>query len=499
MSSYRENLLEFNAKYRNAVSEGKTQPFLVPRDLAGLLLLFIWLMLTPHHTKLPSIFRPAIFTVVVALSILTLLNRRSLGLAFGLGVGALSMITVVLAINFMLLHDPRQFSRLVLQHRAGAKVPAQPRIEGMPGANLKAKKCDFKKRQFAHDYYFVWQKAPDNVFTRAYWVLDLLISLRGSHWLWTNKDTSQHQYTTPILVKLPRKAHSIIYTTFMLVISYMSLDCIKMAMIYDPYFWGEIQAGPPHYLPSLLKAQVPLQLYRILITVLGILSAIIYLSTIGHMVAFIILGSSGYGFFGGDWHYMPPNGSIQAIARHGLKGFWGEWWHQFLRRHCCSIGDAVVGICDSQWPIEYRKAVRCVVVFLLSGILHAFGSYTSAGSTTPWTSLIPFALQPIGILFEGMAARYLKLAAPKMADSSRWRTMGHLGFTLCWLVLTFSFLIDDLARSGIWLIEPLPFSVMRWMGMSAEKDNWNCWSGSWLSFHDGRSVWKSGFTVNGPR
>jgi hypothetical protein len=102
------------------------------------------------------------------------------------------------------------------------------------------------------------------VFARAGWVLDLMISLRGFHWRWTDKDMSQYQDAKSILAKLLCKAHPIIH-------------CIKMLMVYDHYFWGQIQAGPPHYLENLLKAQAPLQLYRMLITFLAILSAIVYL------------------------------------------------------------------------------------------------------------------------------------------------------------------------------------------------------------------------------
>ena len=181
MSSYQKTLLVFNAIYYRNVSEGKTQPFLVPRDLAGKLLMFVWVMLTPHPASLPSISRPAAFATLVALSIWTLIGCPSLGLAFGFDIGAQSVMTVVLAINFMFLHDPRQFSRLVLKRRVGARVQAQPCIQGLSGADLTATTCDTRERQFIQDYDVVRQKIPDNLFSRAGWVLDLLISLRGSH------------------------------------------------------------------------------------------------------------------------------------------------------------------------------------------------------------------------------------------------------------------------------------------------------------------------------
>lgn len=499
MSSYHESLVKFQEKYNLNVSQGKTQPLLVPQHLAGTLILFVWLMLTPWHARLPSIATPVALTAVVALSVLTLVNCRSLGMGFGFGIGAQSVMTVVLAINFMLLHDPRNFSRLILKRRVGARAQDQPYIEALSGANLKATQYDLRKKHFSQDYDVVWQKAPNNALIRAGWVLDLLISLRGFHWRWTDTHMSHYEYMTWDPARLPRKARSVIHNAFVLIASYVCLDCIKTLMIYDPYFWGQIQAGPPHYLPSLLKAQTPLQLYRMLITFLAILSAIIYLSAVCHIVAFSILSSPRYGFFGGGWLCLPLNGSIHAIARRGLKGFWGEWWHQLLRRHCCSLGDAVADFCGFKVPSDHRKAIRYIVAFLLSGILHACGSYTLAGSTRPWAAFVPFALQPIGIFIESTAGRYLSLASPRMANSGFWRTMGHLGFTLSWLVLTFSFLIDDLAKSGIWFIEPLPFSPLRWAGISGEKDLWNCWCGPWLSFYKGRSVWESGFAVNGPR
>lgn len=499
MSSYHASLLSFQEEYDHNVSQGKTQPLLVPQHLAGTLILFVWLMLTPYHARLPWIATPVAFTAVVALSVLTLVSCRSLGLAFGFGIGAQSVMTVVLAINLMLLHDPRNFSRLMLERRVGGRAQDQINIEAPSGANTKATKYDIRRMHFSQKYDVVWQKAPNNALTRAGWVLDLLISLRGFHWCWTDANMSHHQYMARDSARLPRKARSILQNALVLITSYVCLDCIKTLMIYDPYFWGQIQAGPPHYLPSLLKAQTPLQIYRMFITFLAILSAIIYLSAVCHIVIFSILSSPRYGFLGGGWLCLPLNGSIDSVARSGLKGFWGEWWHQLLRRHCCSLGDAVADLCGFKMPSDYRKATRYIVAFFLSGILHACGSYTLAGSTRPWASFVPFALQPIGIFIEATAGRYLSLVIPRMASSGFWRTVGHLGFTLSWLVLTFSFLMDDLAKSGIWFIEPLPFSPLRWTGISGEKGLWYCWRGPWLSFYKGRSVWESGFAVNGPR
>jgi hypothetical protein len=106
------------------------------------------------------------------------------------------------------------------------------------------------------------------------------------------------------------------------------------------------------------------------------------------------------------------------------------------------------------------------MTFLLSGILHACVSQTLAGSTGPWTAFVAFALQPFGTSMEAAAGR-----------SRSWRAIGHFDFTLSWLVLTFPFLVDDLARSGIWFTEPLPFSLLRWMGISREKKYRNCWCG----------------------
>ena len=130
---------------------------------------------------------------------------------------------------------------------------------------------------FSQNYHVVCQKALGNALTRAGWVLDLLINLRGFHWCWTEANMSHHQYMAWDSARLPRKAPSIFQNALVLITSYVCLDCIRILMICDPYFWGQAQAGPPPYLPSLLKAQTPLQLYRMFITFLAILSAIIYL------------------------------------------------------------------------------------------------------------------------------------------------------------------------------------------------------------------------------
>lgn len=56
--------------------------------------------------------------------------------------------------------------------------------------------------------------------------------------------------------------------------------------------------------------------------------------------------------------------------------------------------------------------------------------------------------------------------------------MGNFAVTMIWLYWTAPLLVDDFARGGVWLYEPLIISPLRILGFGAYDDSgWNLWSG----------------------
>lgn len=67
-------------------------------------------------------------------------------------------------------------------------------------------------------------------------------------------------------------------------------------------------------------------------------------------------------------------------------------------------------------------------------------------------------------------ARSPPLKAP-ISRAPRWaRRLGNLAFALAWLWATGWLLIDDFARCGIWLYEPVPVSLFRALGFGPAGD-----------------------------
>jgi hypothetical protein len=210
-----------------------------------------------------------------------------------------------------------------------------------------------------------------------------------------------------------------------------------------------------------------------------------------------ILGPSVLGLNAWPVTNPPLWGSPRAVLRKGLKGFWGETWHQMLRMHFVSIGDAFAefllrnndpGSCGCPIadkrrhsclkPLVARLRIRVVTVFLLSGALHACTSYTLLGPTRPWAPFLFIALQPLGMAIQSAYSQHF--VGSYLCDSpGRWKTLvrqgSNFGFTILWLWAWSGMLLDDMTNGGVWLFEPIPISLIRGLGFSKEDKRFWCW------------------------
>ena len=76
----------------------------------------------------------------------------------------------------------------------------------------------------------------------------------------------------------------------------------------------------------------------------------------------------------------------------------------------------------------------------------------------------------------------------------RVRMFGNFAATYTWLYYTAPLLVDDFAKGGIWLFEPIPFSPLRGLGFGAEGEGWWCWHGRLIGWHHGARWWQSGIS-----
>jgi hypothetical protein len=191
--------------------------------------------------------------------------------------------------------------------------------------------------------------------------------------------------------------------------------------------------------------------------------------------------------------YPDEWGSYSAVLDRGLIGFWGTWWHQTFR---------FAFEAPSKWLIKrYHigrrslagKVIQLFVAFALSGSLHAAGSYTSIGDTRPLRGPFTFfILQPVGILGQEFAKdSFTRLLRFKRVPQAIRRAVNFV-YVHFWLYHTGLFLVEDLAKGGTFLYEPVPLSVFRLIGIGGKNEPIVRWGMHWFRWHQATRWWERG-------
>jgi Membrane bound O-acyl transferase family len=499
MSAYQKVLEQHKGEQRLNVTSGALEPFIVPQDFLNIFLVILWLLLSPYHEKLPARANYFFFVLTAGFSISTLVRCRSIRMAFGFGIGLHSAWCMILATNFMILHDPRRFKRAARRYNQaddhGSVIDQTPSVNGHQSISDAKEGVGNKGSHVDLDHTLYWQEMPERLLPRIGWIFDLISSARGIHWSWDDLGHGSLP-SSPVNEEVKFQSNNtLLCNCSRLVVAYLCLDLLKVIMISDPYFLGRIDHSVPELLPTVLTSPLMVHFYRLLITFMAICTSIYLITGIQSLINVNILGPRILGVHGESWMYPPANGRFSAILDRGLRGFWGDWWHQLFRRHFLSIGNGVAEFFNLPEGSFQSRGIRSVVAFLLSGAIHACGSYTLFGQTRPWASFIFFALQPVGISLELALSQQFKMAIPSVAKHRTVCRLGHFAMSLGWLLLTFPLLAHDFASGGLWLQEPLPLSAVRGLGFSSEDRRWWCWDGTWYEWHSGNGLWQSGIAI----
>jgi len=262
-------------------------------------------------------------------------------------------------------------------------------------------------------------------------------------------------------------------------------------MTQDPYFiFGP---GSPHALPPHLRGLHPtlLGLYRSGLAFAGILAALHAILYADQVVRCLLLRPL-LGTRAELWHYPTLFGSFALVLDRGLAGFWGAWWHQSFR----AAFDAPATFLFRRRGRRRNRAAAALVAFALSAALHASGSITTLPTSTRWWGPAAFFLASCaGVLLQDGLCQALR---PWLDRLPRWcRRAGNLAFVVLWLHLTQPPFIDDLGRSALWLFEPVPVSVVRWLGFGLPGDSWWRCDADHLpkGWHWGKHWWESGLAL----
>ncbi|KAK3395892.1 hypothetical protein B0T20DRAFT_455688 [Sordaria brevicollis] len=388
---------------------------------------------------------------------------------------------------------------------------------------------------------------------------------------------------TPLPLSTPSQFHRsttirqfLLSRLFHITWSYLALDFFTISARLDPYFvlgpngplrhptyLSDLASSSPSAVPPLsllcakLLASLPpwgLNFARSLLSLSGVLGGLFLYSYVWQLTQFFILGK----LLGNEtqgmaelWRYPCFFGGFTTnVLDRGLAGFWGGWWHQTFRvgftgpvRWLVKMGvfgqpsnegegkgegegegEGEGDKAEEKRTKKKRKVIamtEMATAFLLSGILHALGGWTStafrittttspsspsssysSSHSSPSTSTDALTLEtrnrlavfaePVGFFvsqFLGCLVQaflivvlrnFVNLTTTKITGSARddaskqkvWKNiprwikrMGNGVFVLMWLHWTRWMLIDDMSRSGLFLFEPVPVSVFRLLGL----------------------------------
>ncbi|KAF2860912.1 hypothetical protein K470DRAFT_216218 [Piedraia hortae CBS 480.64] len=315
---------------------------------------------------------------------------------------------------------------------------------------------------------------------RVYWVLDLVCSVRGVGWNWevdgippvpgpggmtTGKSGVRRFGNRRELV---RKALA------GLLCGYLALDALACVMHSDEYFWtGDLNASLPEYVEGLIPQGLA-KGYRLLLSLAGLYTA---LYTIFKLAPIVFVGLLGPGILGlkGEAVMNPLDmfGDASLILDHGLAGWWGGWWHQTFRASFKAPAKAMISGTRTSSRSITGRLMSAAVAFFLSGLIHAAGSHTQTGHTRPLAPFLFFNLQTLGIILQQVLIALCEYVG--IASAPRWpRRLCNLTYTYLWFYITTPLLLNDLARGGVWLLEPVPISPLTALGFGPD-DDWFRW------------------------
>lgn len=506
----RDVLVEYNLIATDLYSSHIYKPFIYPYYALGPYLVVAYLLIPPISPNSPiskPVFylRYPLFALVTYISVSAIRECRTATVSVGYGIGLISAWTMLWAATLIIFGDARgdynRFEKKTGVHNGVGETPGWRKdITGhaeSKGPEIGGEIKELRKRVRNGDIitpgsdkgsnqhaisitstYIVSQHLPTTFSHRLCWVTDLVTSFRGINWTYGPFEPTYHStrppspYSTPPSY-IPSRRTLLLNSTISLLVSYILLDLLKTLTLLDPYYTGRSPSTPsPFPFPSISRL------------LLSLFSTYTALGAIFALAPFIsqLLGPAILGPYADPELYPPYFGSLSHISNKGLAGLWGGAWHPLFRLAFEAAGDFCAAPLGPAWGRRYArgKALRLFVAFFLSGYLHACGSYTTLPATQPLSrAFLFFALQPLGILAQGAITCYVPASTPPWA-----RKAGNWAFTAAWALATGPLIADDFAACGIWLFEPVPFSL--WRG-----GRW-CWSGGWVRVWKAERWWERG-------
>ncbi|KAJ5986454.1 hypothetical protein N7451_010819 [Penicillium sp. IBT 35674x] len=481
-----------------------------------------WIALVIPKRRGGRYFRPVVFALSLAIALEVLRSQRALLGGNGYMIGMMVGWWLVWSATLFVFSDvERDFQRI--ERVASSETPNSNgnELNAQSRSMLGRNNCPVPTPEDTAAAQFRWQSYPSKLSHRIEWCAGLLFNLRGPEWNWR----------APRLGRLPRTVHTNLHSGFLasslreengvhisaksclskafrtFLISYLTLDALKVIMIRDPYFRGTLVADamPPFPLSFLASIPLGIRFYHCFVSCMGVYVALAYVTSL-NPICFLGLSMAFPNAsrkltaapLDESWLYADTFGPfISPVLDDGLAGVWGSWWHQLFRHGFVSTARWISSLLPGAWGTypAMKRVIYIVVAFSLSGFVHACGSYTQFTETRPLRGpFLFFLLQSMAILIEHTIKAVVLPKLP-LGRTPRWlrRTANGL-IVFFWLLYSGAFIADDFARGGLWLMEPVPLSPLRGLGL-ANGQGWWCWEGEWFKYWSDGTYWGSGIRV----
>ncbi|PGG96262.1 hypothetical protein AJ79_09662 [Helicocarpus griseus UAMH5409] len=511
---YRENVGRKQEALEIQYRQGTSTPMLLHQFVLLYLLPVIGLLLPQRTCHSVRHVRRLIFISVAALG--TWMMKRTRTVAFGngclLGIHPLTMIHR--SATLLIFKDPEADFR-----RIERRVIPQKRSAG-PSSSANSRRLS---RTPKVQEVLVWQGYPTKLWHRFEWVSGLLLTSMGNEWNWRVKSLEPmpkaiyeqlqkhpHEHVNLVAIDLSTTSSSDRFKVnlFHLAELYILVDIIKALMMQDPYFWGNIASCPqgPQVLVKILAASpFRMRVYRSVLSIFYLKFAL----DAGMLLRRVLLHGLALTCprtfqaltpipLDASWLYPYPSGSIVSVWDHGLAGAWGLYWHQRFRFDLTS---------SYQWALSFlpkemrqsrtvRGIARALISFTLSAAIHVVPALFQSEVTNPLSSIgLFFVLQGFGIILQWTWTSFVWPRFFSRNLSIPSRRVANFVFLFVWLFITGPYVFDDYARSGLWLTEYTPISLVRAFGFGGDRGGWWRWGGNPFRIWRGETWWESGIRI----
>nr|OQO19908.1 hypothetical protein B0A51_13895 [Rachicladosporium sp. CCFEE 5018] len=396
------------------------------------------------------------------------------------GVDVISVNAVLIALLFLPLKDPHTQFKLIVrngrertsaQHSSAGDSLQEETALLSPSDDAPPPSTPSKPSAYRTQAY------PPTLRERLPWVNMLLISIRFNDWLIA---ISSHDRTQPQPPAFQTRRQFFLQALLSSVRGLLTIDLTHAYMTTDAYF---TDPNISLYSPLPFASVSGIAAMGIRSTVLGaqIWAA---LSQLFYLFATLPVGLNALGLLDDLWSphtWGAYYGPASAIFTHGLRGFWGKYWHQTMRITTSAPGYALADVLGQKGREWKRYAVISLVAFGCSGVVHM----GLVPAEPLWATVSPnrlrlymglfFWVQPVGMLGEMFEESLWTMSTGRevweRGRMYKVRLVGTGMSVLLWFMACLP-LIGEVGRQLGWFkFSILPVSL--WQGL--RREGWITW------------------------